>query len=232
VSGAVSVGDAALVVAKRGRAMQAAADALGVPGKMAVLLLARRDEVQNVLKEQGDFVQIASVNSPKQIVISGPASRVDTAVKEIKDRKFARRVRELDVSAPFHCDVMVPAAQELAELLDSIDIKQPQIPIVSFCQAGAAAQAVVDIQAIKKGLVEQVYRPVLWADGVEFCMTQGVRWKGLVSLTAQVDEFWEMGPGSVLGGLVKECAPSAKCTAIDTDEDVDAVVQSFKTTST
>mmetsp|Transcript_72529 Transcript_72529/g.170581 ORF Transcript_72529/g.170581 Transcript_72529/m.170581 type:complete len:202 (+) Transcript_72529:331-936(+) len=150
VSGAVSVGDAALVVAKRGRAMQAAADALGVPGKMAVLLLARRDEVQNVLKEQGDFVQIASVNSPKQIVISGPASRVDTAVKEIKDRKFARRVRELDVSAPFHCDVMVPAAQELAELLDSIDIKQPQIPIVSFCQAGAAAQAVRAFPAAMK----------------------------------------------------------------------------------
>ncbi len=206
-AGALSFADAVRAVRERGRAMQAAVPA-GV-GKMAALLGLDLPVVQEVCQEaaQGEIVSPANLNGAGQIVIAGHAAAVDRAIALAQSRG-ARRALPLNVSAPFHCALMQPAAQRLAEVLAPIPLGSMHLPVVSNVEA----QANADAARVKDLLVSQVTAPVRWEESVRAIAASGC--------TLAV----EVGPGKVLTGLVKRIAPEIRCLP---GYDLDALRQSL-----
>lgn len=137
--------------------------------------------------EEADVVELANVNCPGQIVISGTAAGVERA-SELAKEAGARRVIPLVVSGPFHSSLMRPAADMLAAQLDQTDIASTSVPLV----ANVDAQPHSDAADIRGGLVKQLYSPVLWEQDVRTMLSMGT------------DLFIEFGPGTVLSGLVKK----------------------------
>ena len=204
-AGALSAGDAAKLLRIRGRAMQQA-----VPvgeGAMAALLGLDLETAEAVAAEAaGDQVcQAANDNAPGQVVISGAKAAVDRAI-EIAKAKGAKRAMALPVSAPFHCALMQPAADAMAEALETTQINAPRRPLV----ANVAASAVEDPAEIKRLLVEQVTGRVRWRESVEWMAAQGVT------------ELVEIGAGKVLSGLARRIDKSLAARAVGTPEDVKA----------
>jgi [acyl-carrier-protein] S-malonyltransferase len=134
-------------------------------------------------------VEIANLNSPGQIVISGETEAVDRAIKAAKE-KGAKRAVLLPVSAPFHCRLMRPAGEKLGEILATVQIRNLGIPLV----ANVDAQLTTSSDSIRPALVRQVSAPVLWEDCIRALQRVGV------------GTFVEVGPGTVLSGLIKRIA--------------------------
>jgi [acyl-carrier-protein] S-malonyltransferase len=204
-AGALSIPDTARLLRIRGRAMQAAVP-VGA-GAMAALLGLEFDAASAIAAEaaQGQVCQAANDNGGGQVVVSGDKAAVERAL-EIAKGKGARRAMLLPVSAPFHCALMQPAADAMAEALANVAISPPTVPLV----ANVLARAITDPAEIVKSLVAQVTGTVRWRESVAFMASAGV------------DSFFEVGAGKVLSGLVKRIADSATGTAIGTPEDVSA----------
>ncbi|KPQ07535.1 MAG: malonyl CoA-acyl carrier protein transacylase FabD [Rhodobacteraceae bacterium HLUCCA12] len=205
-AGALTLPDTARLLRIRGRAMQEA-----VPvgqGAMAAILgldLATATEVAAAAAE-GEICQAANDNDPAQVVVSGHRAAVERAVDLAKARG-ARRAMLLPVSAPFHCALMQPAAEAMAAALADVTIQAPVVPLV----ANVRAEAVTDPAEIRALLIEQVTGSVRWRESVAWMAAQGV------------SEFWEIGAGKALSGMIKRIAREATTRAIGTPEDIAAL---------
>jgi [acyl-carrier-protein] S-malonyltransferase len=204
-AGTFSVADAARLLRTRGQAMQKAVP-VGV-GAMAALLGLDYEAAVAVAAEaaQGEVCQAANDNGGGQVVVSGNKAAVERAV-EIAKGKGAKRAMLLPVSAPFHCALMQPAAEVMAEALDKVPVKVPVVPVVS----NVKASALTDPAEIVKALIAQVTGTVRWRESVAYMAAQGV------------GTFYEIGAGKVLSGLVRRIADGATGTAIGTPDDVAA----------
>ncbi|WP_138465217.1 ACP S-malonyltransferase [Poseidonocella sp. HB161398] len=206
-AGSLSIADTARLLRARGAAMQAAVP-VGV-GAMAALLGLDFAAVQEVAAEAaGDEVcQAANDNDPGQVVVSGHKGAVERAV-EIAKGKGAKRAVMLPVSAPFHCALMQPAADVMAEKLAAVAIQAPAVPVVQ----NTLASAVTDPETIRAELVKQVTGSVRWRESVAWMAGEGV------------DEIWEIGAGKALSGMVRRIDRSIACKAVGTPEDVKSVL--------
>lgn len=189
-AGSLALADAARAVRARGTFMQEAVPA-GV-GAMAAVLGLPAEKVREVCAAvaDGQVVAPANFNSPEQTVIAGHAAAVERAGVALKEAG-AKRVLPLPVSAPFHCALMEPVKGRLSEVLAGIRVAAPQVPVVSNVEAAPNAEAARVVPL----LLEQVSAPVRWVESVERLSALGV--------TGAV----ELGPGKVLGGLIKRIAP-------------------------
>jgi [acyl-carrier-protein] S-malonyltransferase len=201
--GAFSLADTARLLRTRGLAMQKAVP-VGV-GAMAALIGLEFDAAEAVAAEaaQGEVCQAANDNGGGQVVVSGNKAAVERAV-EIARAKGAKRAMLLPVSAPFHCALMQPAAEVMAEALADVSVSRPAVPVV----ANVLANPVEDPAGIVKALVAQVTGTVRWRESVVFMAQAGV------------DTFYEAGAGKVLSGLTRRIASGASGTSIGTPEDV------------
>jgi len=197
-SGALSLSDAVRTVRSRGFFMQ---DAVPVgTGAMAAILGVASDVLQEICQEaaQGEIVAPANFNSPGQIVIAGHTDAVRRAMDIAKERGFKKALM-LPVSAPFHCDLMKPAADRLAEFIEPIKLSHIKTPYI----ANVDAEPNTNKSRIKALLVSQVCAPVLWEQSVCKMMSLGV------------ERFVEIGPGKVLSGLVKRIYKEAVINNIE-----------------
>ncbi|UYZ23574.1 ACP S-malonyltransferase [Mesobacillus jeotgali] len=211
-SEAITFEDAVYAVRKRGELMEEA-----VPngeGTMAAVLGMDRQKLMDVtetVSAGGNPVQLANLNCPGQIVISGSRAGVEEASVKAKEAG-AKRVIPLDVSGPFHSSLMKPAAERFEAILGNITVKDAAVPVIG----NVTAEPMTEASEFKKRLVEQLYSPVLWEDSVAKMLELGV------------DTFIEIGPGKVLSGLVKKVDRSAKTFAINDAETCAAAVAALK----
>ena len=204
-AGTFSLADTARLLKTRGKAMQQA-----VPvgeGAMAALLGLDLEQAREVVEEaaEGDVLANANDNAPGQVVVSGKREAVERAV-EVAKEKGAKRAMLLQVSAPFHCPMMAPAADVMAEALAAVDIKAPSVPLI----ANVTAAPVEDPAEIRRLLVEQVTGMVRWR---ESCLT--MRDKG-------IDVMVEVGAGKVLSGLARRIDRDLAASNIGNPADVEA----------
>lgn len=211
-AGAFSFEEGVYAVRKRGEFMEEA-----VPngeGAMAAVLGMERDLLASVTAEVtdgGNPVQLANLNSPGQIVISGSRKGIELASVKAKEAG-AKRVIPLEVSGPFHSVLMRPAAEKLEDVLNQMDITNAGIPVI----ANVTASPITSGSEIKQKLVEQLYSPVLWEDSVNTMIDLGV------------DTFIEIGPGKVLSGLVKKINRSVKTYSVSDEESLTATLEALK----
>jgi [acyl-carrier-protein] S-malonyltransferase len=186
-AGSLSLTDAVRTVRARGRYMQEAVP-LGT-GAMAAILGADPGVVKTACVEAGagEVCSAANINSPGQIVIAGETGAIDRAVELLKTRG-AKRAIKLNVSAPFHCDLMRPAQERLAADLAQVTFKDLAMPLVT----NVDARPITTGAEARDALIRQVSQPVQWLASVEFLANQGVQ------------SFIEVGPGKVLSGLVRQ----------------------------
>jgi len=205
-AGSLDPADAARLVRIRGRAMQRAVP-VGV-GAMAALLGLEFDAAAGIAAEaaQGQVCQAANDNGGGQVVVSGDRAAVERAV-ELAKARGARRAMMLTVSAPFHCALMQPAADVMAQALEITHVRAPKVPVV----ANILARPVTEPNEIVRSLVAQVTGTVRWRESVAFMARAGVK------------TFYEVGSGKVLSGLVKRIADGATGIAVGTPEDIAAV---------
>jgi [acyl-carrier-protein] S-malonyltransferase len=205
-SGALSVADAARLLRIRGRAMQEAVP-VGV-GAMAALLGLDFATAREIASEaaQGEICQAANDNDPAQVVVSGHKAAVERAV-EIAKARGAKRALLLPVSAPFHCALMQPAADVMAQALADVTLSAPAVPLVANVRAGAVS----DPEMIRALLVEQVTGSVRWRESVAYMAEQGVT------------EFWEIGAGKALSGMIKRIARDAQTRNFGAPADIAAL---------
>lgn len=196
---ALTLTDAVRVVRMRGRFMQEAVP-VGV-GAMAAVISASLEMIEAACRDasEGEVCSPANINSPKQIVIAGHAGAVERAMILLKERG-ARRVVKLPVSAPFHCSLMRPAQERLADALREIEFRDLQTPLVT----NAGAKVIERGHEARENLIKQVSAPVRWSESIE-------------SLTREykVETFIETGPGKILSGLVRQIAPSAQTLNVE-----------------
>jgi [acyl-carrier-protein] S-malonyltransferase len=180
-------------------------------GAMAALLGLDFDVAAAVAADgaQGGVCQAANDNGAGQVVVSGDKAAVERAV-ELAKAKGAKRAMLLPVSAPFHCALMAPAADAMAEALAAVTIRPPAVPLV----ANVKAAAVTDPHEIARLLVAQVTGTVRWRECVAYMAAHGAT------------HFYEVGAGKVLCGLIKRIADGAAASAIGTPEDIEAFVSS------
>lgn len=206
-AGAFSIADAARLLKIRGRAMQAAVP-VGA-GAMAALLGLSFADAAAVAAEAaaGEICQAANDNADGQVVVSGSKAAVERAV-EIAKGRGAKRAMMLNVSAPFHCALMQPAADAMAEALAAVDVHRPVVSVVS----NVAVAAISDPAEIRRRLVEQVTGTVRWRESVQFLASHGVT------------RLYEIGSGKVLTGLVKRIVDGVEAVAVNTPDDVEKMV--------
>ena len=186
-SGAIQFKDAVHTVRKRGEFMQSAVP-VGV-GSMAAVIGLGKDQIESICNEissESNVVSPANYNSPQQIVISGHKDAVEKVSALLKEAG-AKRVVPLVVSAPFHCSLMNKAADELKEVVDSLEISEIKVPVVTNVEAKANS----DKNMISDLLYRQVVMPVRWFESVEYMKNQNI------------NTFVEIGPGNVLTGLIR-----------------------------
>jgi [acyl-carrier-protein] S-malonyltransferase len=202
-AGSLAIADAAQLLRIRGRAMQKAVP-VGV-GAMAALIGLEFEQAAAIAAEsaQGQVCQAANDNGGGQVVISGDKTAVERAV-EIAKSRGAKRAMLLPVSAPFHCALMQPAAETMAEALAKVDIKAPTVPLV----ANVLAKSIIDPVDIVRSLIAQITGTVRWRESVAFMAANSVM------------RFYEVGSGKVLSGLIKRIAEGASSIAIGTPDDV------------
>ena len=205
-AGAISIADTARLLRIRGKAMQEAVP--GGVGAMAALLGLDFEAARSVATEaaQGEVCQAANDNDPGQVVVSGHKAAVERAV-EIAKAHGAKRAVLLPVSAPFHCALMQPAADAMAEALSAVTISAPVVPLV----ANVRAEAVTDPGEIASLLVQQVTGSVRWRESVLWMAQQGVT------------EIWEIGAGKALSGMIRRIDREIATRAFGTPEDIAAL---------
>lgn len=211
-AGAISLSDTARLLKLRGQAMQRA-----VPvgqGAMASLIGPKTDlALAEAAAQAGSAVGVCVVandNNQGNVVISGEKAAVDRAIEEAK--ALGARAIPLNVSAPFHCPLMQPAAEEMAAALASAAIHAPAVPVV----ANVTARPERDPEAIRRLLVEQVTGRVRWRESMEWLAGEG-----------GVTRFVEVGSGKVLTGMAKRIAPDAESLALNTPEELEAFARSL-----
>ena len=206
-AGSLDLATTAKLLKLRGQAMQRA-----VPvgeGAMAALLGADVELAQRIAAAaaEGEVCEVANDNDPSQVVLSGHKGAIDRAIALAKDMG-AKRAVALPVSAPFHCSLMQPAADAMAEALGATMIVAPEMPLY----ANVTAAPVADPDTIRDQLVTQVTGMVRWRESVANMAAAGVT------------DFVELG-GKVLGPMVKRIAPDAKVTSVVTIEDIEAIAK-------
>lgn len=211
-AGSISFVDAVRTVHARGKFMQEA-----VPigeGGMAAIIRLEREKIITICEElsaQGKIVQAVNFNCPGQVVIAGTTDAVAAACEKMKEAG-ARRAIPLPVSAPFHSTLMQPAAEKLAQVLHTIEIKEAQIPVI----ANVHAQPVHTSAEIRESLVEQAAHPVLWEDSMHVLLTKGV------------DTMVEVGPGTVLSGFMKKIESAVHREYVENVSSLEATLAHFE----
>jgi [acyl-carrier-protein] S-malonyltransferase len=203
-AGVLAYDDALRLVRVRGQLMEEAVP--GGQGAMAAVLGAGRDELAALCRDvsaTAGLVELANVNCPGQIVVSGTAAGVEAVALRGKEAG-AKRVVPLDVSGPFHSSLMRPAAERLAEELARVRFRDAEVPVI----ANVNARPVVSGEEIRELLVRQVVSPVLWEDSVRYLIGQGV------------DTFVEIGSGTVLAGLIRKIDKSARVLSVNSADAV------------
>lgn len=198
-AGVLSYEDAVRLVRLRGQFMEEAVP--GGQGAMAATLGADRaalSELCRSISEAGHSVELANVNCPGQIVVSGTVAGVNEVVQRVKEAGGKRAI-PLDVSGPFHSTLMKEAAERLAAELQKVTFNPPVMPVI----VNVTATPVTDPEEIRNLLVAQVFSPVLWQDSVEWLIADGV------------DTFVEIGSGSVLAGLIRKIDKNVKLVNIN-----------------
>lgn len=197
-TGALALADAVRTVRARGRYMQEAVPVEA--GAMAAILGADLQVIMAACREaaEGQVCSPANINSPGQVVIAGDTAAVDRAIELLKARG-AKRAVKLNVSAPFHCALMMPAQERLSQDLERISFADPAIPVVTNVDATTVIQG----DDARDALIRQVSQPVKWLSSVEFLISQGVQ------------SFVETGPGKVLSGLMRQIDRSLSCVNIE-----------------
>ena len=194
--------DALFLLFERGKAMQEAVP-IGKGGMLAVL----GTEIEEInkfiseLKNKG-ICEIANDNANGQLILSGNIELIEEMQKILKDKKKKSII--LPVSAPFHCSLMIPAANKMEEKINSINFKKPNYEIIS----NVKSTPVNNPEEIKKLLIEQIYSKVRWRESIQFMSNN------------QINEFIEIGPGKVLTGLIKRIAPNTKSFSINSINDI------------
>jgi [acyl-carrier-protein] S-malonyltransferase len=206
-AGTFSIADTARLLKTRGQAMQQA-----VPvgeGAMAAILGLDLAAVQEVAQSASTIgvCQCANDNAPGQIVISGGVAAVDHAIDAARE-SGAKRAIKLPVSAPFHCSMMLPAADVMADALAAVDMKSPVVPLV----ANVTASAITEPDEIRSMLVEQVTHMVRWSESITWMNAQGV------------DTLIEIGSGKVLSGLTRRIARDMTSLNVGSPADVETVL--------
>ena len=209
-AGALRLDEAARLLKARGRAMQEA-----VPvgeGAMAAVIGLDLEAVREIAaRAAGDGVcVVANDNAPDQAVVSGNADAVKRAV-EIASEQGARRTIMLTVSAPFHCALMAPAAEAMAEALAEVELKAPVVPLI----ANVTAEPVEDPETIRELLVEQVTAMVRWRESVVYLKN------------SDVDTLVELGAGKVLTGLARRIDPELTAVSVSSPEDIEAFLKTL-----
>ncbi|WP_426042068.1 ACP S-malonyltransferase [Brevundimonas sp. TWP2-3-4b1] len=211
-AGALSLTDTARLLKLRGQAMQRA-----VPvgqGAMASLIGPKTDlalaEAAAAAGAEVGVCVVANDNNNGNVVISGEKAAVDRAIEKAKE--LGARAIPLNVSAPFHCPLMQPAADEMATALAAASLVSPVVPLV----ANITARPETDAAAIRRLLVEQVTGRVRWRESMEWMATEG-----------GVTRFVEIGSGKVLTGMAKRIAPDAESLALNSPEDIEAFAKSL-----
>lgn len=199
-TGALEFSDALLLVKKRAELMEEAAREN--PGKMAAIIGLDREVVKSVL-QASQQVGIANLNCPGQVVISGSLSAVEEAKLKLLE-KGARRAIDLEVSGAFHSALMRPAAEKFRQVLATVNLRNPKIPLIS----NVKAEITRDKEKIRANLEKQLYSAVLWEDSIRLLISQGVR------------RFYEIGPGKVLKGLLRKIDESIEVVSIANKEDL------------
>lgn len=204
--GALSLADTARLLRLRGLAMQSAVP-VGA-GAMAAILGLELDAVRSLAADaaEGDVCQVANDNDPGQVVVSGHKEAVERAMALAKPRG-AKRALMLPVSAPFHCALMQPAAAEMAEALCAVVISRPALPVV----VNVRAEAVEEPDRLRDLLVAQITGAVRWRESILWLERAGVR------------EYWEIGAGKALSGMIKRIVRDSECRAIGTPADIEAL---------
>lgn len=208
---ALSFSDAVKTVRKRGTYMQEAVP-VGV-GAMAAILGLDLQTVEECCREaaQSEICSPANINSPAQIVIAGNESAVDRAI-EILKAKGAKRAIKLNVSAPFHCDLMLPAQEKLEKDLAEISYNDLRFPIIENVSAEENRSG----ERVKTALTEQVSKPVRWSQSVELLINNGV------------ETFIEVGAGKVLAGLVRQIDRGVRCLNVSDKESLKNSLESLE----
>lgn len=208
-SGAIELADAARILRIRGNAMQAAVPA--GQGAMAALLGATPEQAVALCelgRAEGGVCEIANDNAPGQIVVSGSKAAVELAASKTGDVGI-KKAMMLPVSAPFHCSMMQPAADEMMTALSDIEIKAPSVPLI----ANVTAAPTSDPAEIRAHLIEQVCGQVRWRESVEFMVSQGIE------LTV------EAGAGKVLSVMNRRTAKEIEGLTLGTPEDIESVAK-------
>jgi len=209
-AGALSFSDAVRTVRKRGTYMQEAVP-VGI-GAMAAILGLPLETIEIACEEaaQGEVCSPANINSPSQIVIAGNAEAIDRACELLKERG-AKRAIKLNVSAPFHCDLMFPAQERLADDLAEIKFEDLRFPIIE----NVSANANINADRARDSLIRQVSSPVRWAQSVETMLAEGV------------ETFVEVGAGKVLSGLVRQINRDVRCLNVENTDSLKASLGSL-----
>ncbi len=216
-AGSLTLSDAALLLRRRGLAMQEAVAA--GEGAMAALLGAELEQAQAICAdaavlahedgtEERQVVEAANDNGGGQVVISGHRAAVERAL-ELAKARGVRRAMLLPVSAPFHCALMAPAAEVMQDALGNTALCPPEVPVV----ANVTAERATDPNEIRGLLVQQVTSTVRWRESVLACAAMGV------------DSFLELGAGKVLAGLVKRISPDSAAASAGTPAEIEAMLR-------
>jgi len=201
-SGSLTLEKAAYLLHERGKSMQEAVPS-GEGAMIAVLGMTVnevQDEINLLSKEQ--ICEIANDNCNGQVVVSGQKKIIDTLIQNLKIKR--KKAIYLPVSAPFHCSLMIRAAESMKEKIEKTNFLKPNPRIIS----NVTAKEEIDINKIKLLLVDQITSRVRWKESVEYMIKQGV------------SDFLEIGPGKVLSGLVKKINKNVKISNINSLEDV------------
>ncbi|HWO77921.1 MAG TPA: ACP S-malonyltransferase [Bacillus sp. (in: firmicutes)] len=209
---ALSFEDGVYAVRQRGLFMEEAVPS-GI-GAMSAVLGLERDPLKEITEQvtsEGASVQLANLNCPGQIVISGTKEGVSLASERAKEAG-AKRVIPLEVSGPFHSSLMKPASEKLHHVLQNLNWKHASVPVI----VNVNAEPVQEKDELIRLLVEQLYSPVLWEDSVNTMINLGV------------DTFIEIGPGKVLSGLVKKVSRQVNTYAVQDEESFQQLAVSIK----
>jgi [acyl-carrier-protein] S-malonyltransferase len=211
-AGSLTIADTARLLRIRGNAMQSAVK----PGEGAMAALLGADVAQAEAacaagRETGGACELANDNAPGQLVLSGSKAAIDAACEWAK-ANGVKKAMPLNVSAPFHCSLMQPAADAMAEALAGTDIKAPVVPVV----ANVSATAVTDPETIRQNLVAQVTGRVRWTESVQYMVAQGV------------DTTGEVGNGKVLTVMQRRIEKSLNGFTLGAPEDLEAFAQAMK----
>ncbi|MBN1856233.1 MAG: ACP S-malonyltransferase [Dehalococcoidia bacterium] len=203
-AGALTFADALKLVRERGRLMYEAG--LKSPGSMVAVIAFDKAPLQEVCEEAG--VEISNINAPGQLVISGSLEKLEIATQLAK-QKGARRLIPLNVSGAFHSTLMEPVLGEFSAFMESVEFTTPRIPVVS----NVTAVPLTDAASIREELLSQLRRCIQWQSSVEFMTRSGIT------------TFYEIGPGTVLSGLIRRISPEAHTINISGAEDIAALAE-------